>query len=61
MRLSAGERTAGGGSEALFRVLTTGEASAVSTIWFDLPGLTALRGLCTTMQTLARTLGGDSR
>ncbi len=46
------------GSEALLRVLTNGDAAAVSTIWFDLPGLTALRGLCTTMQTLARTLGG---
>ena len=45
------------GSEALLRVLTTGDAAAVSTVWLELPGLAALRGLCTTMQVLTKTLG----
>ena len=58
MRVSVGGTDSGrGGSDALLGVLTTGHAAAASTVWFELPGLAALRGLCTTMQALARTLG----
>jgi hypothetical protein len=58
MRVSVGGMDSGrGGSEALLSILTSGDAAAVSTVWFELPGLAALRGLCATMQALARTLG----
>jgi hypothetical protein len=46
------------GSVAWLDFLTTREAAAVSTVWIDLPGPAALRGLCATMQSLSRALGG---
>jgi hypothetical protein len=59
MRLAVGGTdSARVASEAFLDVLTTGDAAAVSAVWFELPGLAALRGLCTTMQALTRTLGG---
>jgi hypothetical protein len=58
MRLAVGGTDSGRvGSEALLDVLTTGDAAAVSTVWFELPGLAALRGICATMQALTKTLG----
>ncbi len=58
MRVSVGGTDSGrGGSDALLAVLTAGHSAAASMVWFELPGLAALRGLCTTMQALAKTLG----
>jgi hypothetical protein len=56
-RVSAGgldEATRGG--ESLLDALMMPGAAGASTIWLALPGLSALRGACTTMQTLARSL-----
>ena len=58
MRVPVGGADSGPvGSEALLGVLTAGDAAAVSTVWFELPGLVAFRGLCATMQALAKALG----
>ena len=58
MRVPVGGADSGPvGSEALLGVLTAGDAAAVSTVWFELPGLAAFRGLCATMQALAKALG----
>ena len=53
-----GNDTASVGSAAVLEVLMTSDAAAASTLWLELPGLAALRGLCSTMQVLARALGG---
>ena len=46
------------GSRALLDFLMTGEAGAASMVWLELPGLSSLGGLCSTMQVLARSLDG---
>jgi hypothetical protein len=46
------------GSLAFLDLLMTRETAAASTVWLALPGLSALRGLCTTMQFFARSLDG---
>jgi hypothetical protein len=48
------------GSRAFLDMLMTREATAASTVWLELPGLAALRGLCTTVQFLARSLDAGS-
>ena len=53
----AGADAARTGSEALLGTITDGGAAGASTLWFELPGLAALRGLCSTMQAAVRTLG----
>ncbi len=54
----SGEDDSRVGSAAVLDVLLAGETAAVTTLWFELPGLAALRGLCATTQVVARTLGG---
>jgi len=54
----AGADDARGGSVALLDGLLAPGAAAFSTIWIDLPGLSALGGLCAARQFLARSLDG---
>jgi hypothetical protein len=59
IRISAGGADdAKAGSVALLDLLMTPGAAAATTVWLELPGLSALRGLCATMQFLARSLDG---
>ena len=48
------------GGLALLDVLLARESAAAATVWLELPGPTALRGLCTTMQFLQRSLDAGS-
>jgi hypothetical protein len=49
---------AAGSARAFLDVLLAPGAALASRVWVEVPSLAALRGLCTTMQVLARVLGG---